>query len=69
MYLDLFIVYSASFFTSLASIKPIPRVTGKLLPMFENSFLVKSFKLWNTILNKLRQIGNLSTLKKQLYSI
>ena len=52
--------------TSLALIKPMPRVTGKLLSMFENSFHIKSAKLWNKLPHKLRQIDNLLTFKNQL---
>ena len=52
--------------TSIAVVKPMPKVTGRILSMFENSFLIKSAKLWNKLPHKLTQIDNLQTFRKQL---
>ena len=51
---------------SVAIVKPMPRSTGKLLSMFENSFIVKSAKLWNKLPLKLTQVDSLTVFKSQL---
>ena len=51
---------------TLAVLKPLPRVKGKLLTIFENSFLIKSAKLWNKLPQQLTKIPNLLLFEKQL---
>ena len=51
---------------SVAIVKPMPRSAGKLLSMFENSFIVKSAKLWNKLPLKLKQVDSLTVFKSQL---
>ena len=49
-----------------AVIKPLPKVRGKLLTIFDESFLVKSCKLWNVIPPDLTHISNINTFKSKL---
>ena len=49
-----------------ALIKPLPKVKGKLLTKFEESFLVRACKLWNVLPANLTQITNLNLFKIQL---
>ena len=51
---------------TIAVLKPLPRVKGKLLTIFENSFLIKSAKLWNKLPQQLTKIPNLHLFEKQL---
>ena len=50
----------------IAIIKPMPKVKGKLLSLFENSFQIKAAKLWNKIPNRITSIEKLNTFKKAL---
>ena len=49
-----------------ALIKPLPKVKGKLLTKFEESFLIRACKLWNILPANLTQISNLQSFKIQL---
>ena len=49
-----------------AVVRPMPRVRGRLLTMFETSFQIKAAKLWNKIPNNITNIDNLSNFKKKL---
>ena len=47
-------------------LKPLPRVQGKLLSKYEESFIIKSSKLWNTLPSKLTHTTNLNSFKEKL---
>ena len=49
-----------------AVLKPLPRVRGKLLTTYEQSFIIKSCKLWNILPSHLTQLSSLSSFKTQL---
>ena len=49
-----------------AVVKPLPRLQGKPLTVYEESFLVKAAKLWNCVPPKLTRITVLGTFKTQL---
>ena len=49
-----------------AVLKPLPRVQGKLLSSFENSFVIKSAKLWNKLPPQLTEISNLKIFQNKL---
>ena len=49
-----------------AVVKPLPKVKGKLLTKYEESFLVKSSKLWNKLPGKLTFISNINCFKNEL---
>ena len=50
-----------------AILKPLPRVRGKLLTTYEESFIIKSCKLWNILPSHLTQLSSLSSFKTQLH--
>ena len=50
-----------------AIVKPMPKVKGKLLSMFESSFQVRAAKLWNKIPNEITCSNDITTFKKQLH--
>ena len=49
-----------------AILKPMPKVVGKCLSLYENSFCIKSAKLWNTLPSHLTEILDLNTFEKNL---
>lgn len=49
-----------------AIVKPMPRVRGKLLSMYESSFQIKAAKLWNKLPSKITSLENLTAFKKKL---
>ena len=49
-----------------AVIKPLPKVKGRLLTIFEESFLIRACKLWNILPANLTHIINLQSFKTQL---
>ena len=49
-----------------AVVKPMPKTTGKLLTLFENSFIIKAPKLWNKLPSKIRVIDNLKMFINEL---
>ena len=49
-----------------ATVKPMPRVRGKLLSSYENSFAIKSARLWNKLPPKLGEITKLSSFRREL---
>ena len=50
----------------LAILKPMPRIRGKLLTIYEQSFLVNSCKLWNILPSELTHITSLNIFKNKL---
>ena len=49
-----------------AVLKPLPRVRGRLLNAYEESFVVKSCKLWNILPGYLTKITSLNSFINQL---
>ena len=49
-----------------AILKPLPKIRGKLLTLYEQSFMIKAAKLWNVIPPKLTQISSLDMFKTNL---
>jgi hypothetical protein len=49
-----------------AILKPLPHVKGKLLSSYEDSFLVKSAKLWNKLPPKLTEISSFAIFQSRL---
>ncbi len=49
-----------------AIIKPLPKIRGKLLTLYDSSFTIIAAKLWNTIPSELRNIKSLSLFKNAL---
>ena len=49
-----------------ATLPPLPRTTTGLLTKYENSFIVKGPKLWNTLPAELTRISNLRLFKTSL---
>ena len=49
-----------------AIVKPLPKTKGKVLTLFENSFVVKSARLWNVIPPQVSRIDNLPKFKLEL---
>ena len=49
-----------------AILKPLPRVKGKLLSTFENSFIIKCAKLWNKLPPQLTEILVFPLFEKRL---
>ena len=47
-------------------LKPLPKVKGRLLSQYEESFIVKSCKLWNVLPPSLTHITSLSCFKLKL---
>ena len=50
----------------IAYLKPLPKVKGKLLSSFEQSFIIKAAKLWNFLPPKLTEISDFSCFKAKL---
>ena len=46
--------------------KPLPKVNGTLLTKYEESFMIKGCKLWNTLPQHLTHITSLDSFKHQL---
>ena len=44
-----------------AVIKPLPKIKGKILTIYDESFAVKSAKLWNILPSRLTHIDNIKT--------
>ena len=49
-----------------AVVKPLPRVGGKLLSSYENSFAIRAAKLFNKLPSKLMEISSLPLFKSRL---
>ena len=49
-----------------AVLKPMPRKSGKLLTCYENSFIIKAAKLWNTLPQSISETSNLNVFRKKL---
>ena len=49
-----------------AILKPLPKVKGSLLTLFENSFAIKAVKLWNKLPTEITLIDSFSVFQKQL---
>jgi hypothetical protein len=49
-----------------AVVKPMPKVRGRLLSMYESSFQIKAAKLWNKIPNEITSLKNLTAFKERL---
>ena len=49
-----------------AILKPLPRVKGKLLSSYEESFLIKSAKLWNKLPSRLTEISSFAVFQLKL---
>ena len=49
-----------------AVVKPLPRVRGKLLSSYENSFAIRAAKLFNKLPSKLMEISSLPLFKSRL---
>ena len=52
-----------------ANIKALPKVKGKLLTIFEESFLIRACKLWNALPSFLAHINVLSSFKLQFENV
>ena len=50
-----------------AQIKPLPKIRGRILTIYENSFSITSVKLWNKLPPKICEINNLSLFKIKLH--
>ena len=46
-----------------ANLKPLPKVRGKLLTTYEESFLIRACKLWNALPPHLTHITTLDSFK------
>ena len=64
--INLDFVWNARKSTTVAVLKPMPKVRGKLLSDYENSFPIKAAKLWNKLPSKLSEITNLNLFRKEL---
>ena len=49
-----------------AIIKPLPKIRGKILTLYDESFTVKAAKLWNVLPNRLTQISSLDQFRESL---
>lgn len=49
-----------------AIMKPLPRAKGKILTLYENSFIINSVKLWNILPPSLSYIDELNKFKREL---
>ena len=49
-----------------AVVKPLPKVKGKLLSIYESGFQIRAAKLWNKVPNEITSINNLNTFKESL---
>ena len=49
-----------------AVVKPMPKVRGRILTMYESSFQIKAAKLWNKIPGVITKIDSLTLFKKKL---
>ena len=47
-------------------LKPLPRVQGKLLTLYEESFIIKAAKLWNILPPNITHISSLNSFKHEL---
>ena len=52
--------------STLAVIKPLPKIRGKILTLYDESFIIKSAKLWNILPAELTNISSLELFKKGL---
>ena len=52
--------------TTIAALKPMPKVRGKLLSSYENSFSIKAAKLWNKLPPNLTVITTLNVFRREL---
>ena len=52
--------------TSKAIVRPMPRVKGSVLSLFENSFAVKAAKLWNKLPANITSIDTFFTFQNKL---
>ena len=50
-----------------AILAPFPKIKGKILTIYENSFRIFSVKLWNKLPPTISEINNLSLFKKKLH--
>ena len=50
----------------IAIVKPMPKVRGRLLSMYDNSFVVKAAKLWNKLPSNLSNIPTLVNFRREL---
>ena len=48
-----------------AVVKPLPRVRGRLLTMYESSFQIKAVKLWNKLPNQITRLNNLTAFNEK----
>ena len=51
-----------------AIIKPLPKVRGRILTLYDQSFMIKAAKLWNVLPPKLTNISSLHLFKSSLNS-
>ena len=58
--------FNERFFSIRADVKSLPSVRGSVLTKFENSFVIKSAKLWNIIPPNLTTITSLNLFKMKL---
>ena len=49
-----------------AVLKPMPHVSGRLLSSFEDSFIIRSAKLWNHLPSELTEISSYNVFKSKL---
>ena len=49
-----------------ATIKPLPRIRGRILTSFEQSFTIKAAKLWNVLPAKLTNVTSLDLFRREL---
>ena len=49
-----------------AILKPLPKIKGQILTQYENSFIIKSAKLWNILPPQLTKINDLNIFKAKL---
>ena len=49
-----------------AKLKPLPKLRGRPLTQYEQSFVIKGAKLWNVLPPKLTHINNLNLFKSEL---
>ena len=65
---DIGLEFKANKYNSImkATLKPLPRVRGKLLSTYENSFIIRSAKLWNKLPPQLTEIITFPLFEKRL---
>ena len=64
--INLEFVWNAKKSMTTATVKPMPKIRGKLLSAFENSFVIKAARLWNKLPSKLCDISSLNLFRKEL---